>query len=90
MAKLLLAWEMVSVPDITQGCDKLPIGLHETRIASITFFHMAKYTYSKISFQSPSPSPFDNHYLLCLTVAKSLNNVLPFISRGNVVCVSLE
>lgn len=38
MEKLLAAWEMVSVPDITQPCDKPPIGLHETTITSIMFF----------------------------------------------------
>lgn len=82
MEKLLSDWEMVSVPDITQACDKPPIGLPETRIILIMFFHIAKYTYSKISFQSPSPSPFDYLYLLCLTVVKSLKNLLSFISRG--------
>lgn len=39
MEKLLSDWEMVSVPDITQACDKPPIGLPETRIILIVFSH---------------------------------------------------
>lgn len=41
-------------------------------------FHMAKYSYSQIIFQSPSPFPFDYHYFALL---KSLNNMQPFISK---------
>lgn len=61
---------MVSVPDITQPCDKSPFGLRETKNYIHSVFHMAKHSYSKIIFQSPSPFPFIITLLYCNKVFK--------------------